>query len=205
MIFEEKRCKLKDGREALFRSPCEDDAEEMLRFIIRASGETDYLMKFPEEYADFTLEQEKAFICDAYNDRDACNDPDRMMILCEVRGKLAGNCLISFCTGMKDRHRASAAIALLQEFWGLGIGTKMFEELFRTAEDRGGIRQIELDFRTAEDRGGIRQIELDFIEGNARARGLYEKMGFRITGVKPDAIRMKDGSFVNEYMMIKRL
>jgi len=65
----------------------------------------------------------------------------------------------------------------------------MFEELFRTAEDRGGIRQI----------------ELDFIEGNARARGLYEKMGFRITGVKPDAIRMKDGSFVNEYMMIKRL
>ena len=51
----------------------------------------------------------------------------------------------------------------------------------------------------------IRQIELDFIEGNARARGLYEKMGFRITGVKPDAIRMKDGSFVNEYMMIKRL
>ena len=98
MIFEEKRCKLKDGREALFRSPCEDDAEEMLQFIIRASGETDYLMKFPEEYADFTLEQEKAFI------RDACNDPDRMMILCEVHGKLAGNCLISFCTGMKDRH-----------------------------------------------------------------------------------------------------
>ena len=64
MIFEEKRCKLKDGREALFRSPCEDDAEEMLRFIIRASGETDYLMKFPEEYADFTLEQEKAFMND---------------------------------------------------------------------------------------------------------------------------------------------
>ncbi len=183
MVFEEKRCKLKDGREALFRSPCEDDAEEMPWFIIRASGETDYLMKFPEEYADFTLEQEKAFICDAYN------DPDRMMILCEVRGKLAGNCLISFRTGLKDRHRASVAIALMQEFWGLGIGTKMFEELFRTAEDRGGVRQI----------------ELDFVEGNARARGLYEKMGFRITGVKPDAIRMKDGSFVNEYMMIKRL
>ena len=36
MVFEEKRCKLKDGREALFRSPCEEDAEEMLQFIIRS-------------------------------------------------------------------------------------------------------------------------------------------------------------------------
>ena len=34
---------------------------------------------------------------------------------------------------------------------------------------------------------------------------LYEKMGFRITGVKPDAIRLKDGTFVNEYMMVKKM
>jgi ribosomal protein S18 acetylase RimI-like enzyme len=60
-------------------------------------------------------------------------------------------------------------------------------------------------FKAAEERGGVRQLELDFIEGNARARSLYEKLGFRITGVKPDAIRMKDGSFVNEYMMVKWL
>ena len=65
----------------------------------------------------------------------------------------------------------------------------MFEELFRIAGERGGVRQI----------------ELDFIEGNSRARRLYEKMGFRITGVKPDAIRMRDGTFVNEYMMQKLL
>ena len=60
-------------------------------------------------------------------------------------------------------------------------------------------------FQVARERGDVRQIELDFIEGNKRARGLYEKMGFRITGVKPDAIRMRDESFVNEYMMVKRL
>ena len=60
-------------------------------------------------------------------------------------------------------------------------------------------------FRIAEQRGGIRQIELEFIEGNSRARHLYEKMGFRITGIKPDAIRFKDGRFLNEYMMVKRL
>lgn len=183
MVFKEKEFKLKDGRDALLRSPCEDDAEEMLQFIIKASGETDFLMKFPEEFAEFTLEQEKDFICDDYSNQNG------MMISCLVNGKIAGNCQISFRTGMKDRHRASVAIALLQEFWNLGIGTKMFEELFRVARERGGVCQI----------------ELDFIEGNSRARSLYEKMGFRIIGVKPDAIRMKDGTFVNEYMMIKRL
>ena len=183
MIFKEAEFQLKDGRTALFRSPCEDDADEMLRFIRKASGETDYLMAFPEEFADFTLEQERAFINADYNSANG------LMIACIVDGRIAGNWQISFRTGMKDRHRASIAIALLKEFWNLGIGTKMLGELFQAARERGGIRQI----------------ELDFIEGNDRARGLYEKMGFRITGVKPDAIRMKDGTFVNEYMMIKRL
>ena len=183
MVFKETEFKLKDGRVALLRSPHEDDAEEMLQFIIKASGETDYLMKYPEEYADFTLEQEKDFLNGAHRNENA------MMIACIVDGKIAGKCQISFCTGMKNRHRASVAIALLQEFWNLGIGTRMFKEMFQIASERNGVRQI----------------ELDFIEGNSRARHLYEKMGFRITGVKPDAIRMKDGTFVNEYMMVKKL
>lgn len=183
MVFKEIDFHLKDGRNALLRSPCESDAEEMLQFIVRASGETDYLMKYPEEYADFTLEEEKSFIFEAFK------DPNRIMIACLVNGKIAGNCQISFCTGLKDRHRASVAIALLKEFWNLGIGTRMFEEMIRIAREREGVRQI----------------ELDFVEGNSRARGLYEKMGFRITGVKPDAVRMKDGTFANEYMMIKMM
>ena len=183
MVFKEAFFKTKDGRDALLRSPCEGDAEEMLQFIIKASGETDFLMKYPEEYAVFTLEQEKDFLNEAYQNENA------MMIACVVDGRIAGNCQISFRTGKKDCHRASVAIALLQEFWGLGIGTRMFEEMFRIAGERGDVRQI----------------ELDFIEGNTRARSLYEKMGFRITGVKPDAIRMKDGTFANEYTMLKRL
>lgn len=40
----------------------------------------------------------------------------------------------------------------------------------------------------AESREGVMQIELEFVEGNTRARHLYEKMGFRITGVHPNAI-----------------
>ena len=183
MVFKEITFALKDGRQALLRNPCEDDAEKMLQFFVKASGETDYLMKYPEEWTDFTLEQEKSFI------RKKCLDKNEFMIVCFVNGRIAGNCEISFRSGLKDRHRASVGIAILQEYWSLGIGTRMFEEMIQTAKKRDGVRQI----------------ELVFIEGNSRARGLYEKMGFRITGVKPDAIRMKDGTFVNEYMMLKCL
>ena len=183
MIIQEISIRLKDGRAAVLRSPLEDDAEEMLQFIIKASGETEFLLKYPEEFADFTIEQERNFL------RRRSSDPDVAMLVCLVDDRIAGNCMISFRTGMKDRHRAGVAIALLQDFWGLGIGTRMFEELIRIAREHGEVRQI----------------ELDYVEGNARARGLYEKMGFRITGVKPDAIHLKGGRFVNEYMMVKKL
>ena len=57
----------------------------------------------------------------------------------------------------------------------------------------------------AENNSEILQIELDFIEGNSRARALYEKMGFRITGVRPNAIRLKDGTLLSEYSMIREI
>lgn len=111
------------------------------------------------------------------------------MIMCIVEGKVVGNCAISFFKGMKTKHRASISIALISNFWNQGIGTKMFEEMIRLAERREGVMQI----------------ELEFVEGNARARYLYEKMGFRITGVHPNAIRLKDGTLLNNYTIIKEL
>lgn len=84
MVYEDTEILLKDGRKALLRSPCEDDAEEMLRFIKKASGETDFLLKYPEEFSTFTLEQEKAFIRGDYD------NPNGMMIACIVDGKTPG-------------------------------------------------------------------------------------------------------------------
>ena len=43
----------------------------MLQFIIKASGETDFLMKYPEEYADFSLEQKKAFLNEAFQNENS--------------------------------------------------------------------------------------------------------------------------------------
>ena len=59
--------------------------------------------------------------------------------------------------------------------------------------------------RIAEENPDLLQMELEFVEGNIRARALYEKMGFRIAGVHPNAIRLKDGTLLNEYSMIREI
>lgn len=174
---------LKDGRKALARSPRDEDIPATLDYLYQTACETDYLLRCPEECGKYTPEGEKAFF-------DRINSSDNgAMIMCFVDGKLAGNCEITWSKGLKTRHRASVAIALRKDFWGLGIGTRLLAELEKIAREQEEILQL----------------ELDFIEGNARARALYEKTGFRITGVKPDAIRLKDGTMRNEYSMVKVL
>lgn len=183
MIIKDIHFTLKDGRKAVIRSPRDEDAESMLHYLYVSSGETDFLLRYPEECNQYTVEDEKKFFAQK-------NESEHQaMLVCLVDGKVAGNCAISVYTEMKMRHRADVAIALLREYWNQGIGTRMFQEMIRIAE-------------SFED---VIQMELAFVEGNTRARHLYEKMGFRITGVHPDAIRLKNGSLLNEYMMVKKI
>lgn len=175
--------RLEDGREAVLRSPCAEDAESMLEYLKAVAGETVFLLREPEECDSITLEDERKLIA---RKKDAENET---MMACLVDGRIAGTCEIAFKDKMKTRHRAEVALAVRRAFWGQGIGTRMLHEMIRMAEEREGILQI----------------ELEFIEGNTRARSLYEKLGFRIAGVQPHAIRLKDGTLLNTYLMIKEL
>ena len=183
MIIQNIEFTLKDGRTALIRSPGDEDIQGMLDYLYVSAGETEFILRYPEECGKYTAEGEKALI-----DRINASDHEAMLV-CLVDGKLVGNCQIMWTTGIKTRHRAAVAIALLKDYWNLGIGTKMFQELIRIAENNPNILQM----------------ELDFVEGNIRARALYEKMGFRITGVRPDAIRLKNGTLLNEYSMVRKI
>ncbi|NLE70207.1 MAG: GNAT family N-acetyltransferase [Clostridiales bacterium] len=174
---------LKDGRKALIRSPRDEDAQGVLDFLYSSAGETEKIVRYPEECSKYTLEGEKALF-DRINSSE-----NEAMLVCLVDGKIAGNCHISWNNRIKTRHRASVAIVLLSEFWNQGIGTRLSLEMIRIAEGNQNILQI----------------ELDFVEGNSRARALYEKVGFRICGVKPNAIRLKDGTLLNMYAMIREI
>lgn len=181
MIFEEKKITLKNGKTAVLKSPCIADAEKMLNYIKKACGETDFLARYPEEW-NITVEQEKSWVTRL---RSA---PDTLGITCYVDNEVAGNCEISFKKGIKTSHRAIVAIAILKEYWNLGIGSSMFEELVAAAQKRG-----------------TEIIELEFVEGNERAKQLYEKFCFRIISERPNAFKLKDGTYLKEIYMQKYL
>ena len=179
MRFPEKEIRLKDGRTAQLVSPTADMAEEMLRYLRDTCAETPYLLRTPEE-CDMTLEDEAAFL------RSIENSENDVMILCLVDGRIAGNCRLNRNVHRKTRHRGSIGIALYREFWGLGIGAALLRELIALAES-----------------WELLQLELDVVEGNERAVRLYEKMGFSVAGVTPNAIRFPDGTLRKEYRMIR--
>ena len=62
MHYEAKALPLKDGREAILRVPTPADAPEMLRYLIGIGGETEYVLAYPEERQNMTVEREEAFI-----------------------------------------------------------------------------------------------------------------------------------------------
>ena len=179
MLFEPKEITLKNGAKAILKTPEISDAAGMLEYIKQACGETEFLLRTPEEWESVTVEKEEKWV------KSLRESGNTLAITCFIDGKIAGNCEITFRSGKKVGHRAVIAIAILQKYWSLGIGSAFFREMIAEAEAHEGTEIV----------------ELDFIEGNSRARALYEKFGFRITGMIPNAIKQRDGSYKNEYQM----
>ena len=183
MIFEDKKIILKDGTTAIFKTPEIKDAEMLLNSIKTASSETEFLSRTIEDWENVTVESEEKFI---HNVRESQNT---LFIACYVDGAIAGNCDITFKTGSKTYHRATVGIAIQKKYWNIGIGSAMFKELVKAAEQHNGTEIV----------------DLEFIEGNSRAKSLYQKFGFQVVSVEPKFFKLKDGNYQNLVYMQKYL
>lgn len=180
MIFNQKEVVLKNGKKCVLKSAEIEDAAKMIEFLKIISSETDFLLLTPEEV--FDVEHEKEYI-------KAINDSkNRLMITAFIDDEIAGNCQISFNIQQKIKHRCSIAIAIKSKFWNLGLGTALISELINQAKINNCV-----------------QMELEFIEENTRAQALYQKMGFYIIAERKKSIKLKDGTYRNEFLMIKDL
>lgn len=181
MIFPEKQIILKDGRAAILRAPEVRDAQALIDLLKTVNSETHFLSSYPEEIT-LSREDEERWIA-GHRESPLVYD-----ILCEIDGEIVGSCNLLRKKQIKMRHRATVGITVKQAYWNLGIGTAMFREIIALARA-----------------WGVEQLELEYIEGNERGVRLYDKMGFRTVAERPCAIRLKDGTYLSEFIMIKDL
>lgn len=163
------------------RSVLPSDAEAMLAFLKDTAGETDYLLRYPEECTE-DVAGETRFL-EAF-----CQSPNSAMLVCVVDGVLAGNVALQGNTRQKIRHRGSLALAVRKDYWGLGIATMLMETAISLAAEFG-----------------MAYLELDYLEGNTRAGNLYRRLGFQELARIPDAYRLRSGESVAAVMMRKIL
>ncbi len=181
MIFDEIHFTLKNGQPAVLVPPTGDMAAEMLEYLRDIARETEFITRTANEVSE-TVDQEREFL------EHVRNAENRIMLVCLVDGEIAGNCNVSYNRRLKMRHRCSLGIAIREKYWNLGIGTKLME--------------TQADFARA---WGLRQMELEMVDGNARGLALYTKMGYVVTGRRPDAFLMGDGTYRDEILMTKML
>lgn len=180
MLFNETEIDL-NGKKVLLRNARLDEAEMLIDYLKRVSGETRFLLCEPDEIK-FTIEEEKDFI-KKHND-----SPDNLLVLAFVDGEYAGNCSFEGLRSRKrSKHRADIGIALFQEYTGFGLGRLMLNFLLDKIKEQG-----------------YEQAELTVVGGNDRAYHLYESVGFIECGRIPNANKYTDGTYSDDIMMVLR-
>ena len=182
MKFDAIQIKDKLNRDVVLRSAQSSDAEALIEYLKVTTAETPFLIREPEEVT-ITLEQEICFI------ESKIEAERELMLVATIDGKHIGNCsLMSIAPYKRYAHRCEVAIALYQEYCGLGIGKAMMQTVLEVAKNLG-----------------YEQAELEVISDNKYAIEMYKRLGFEKYGTFPNNMKYSDGSYADADWMMKRL
>lgn len=172
--------RLRNGKSVVIRNVVAWDAEAVIHIISTADRESKFLARNPGELS-ITVEKERELI------QGMLSDDNSEWYIAEYDQKAIGQCSVGLIRkNERFRHRAGVAFVILEEYCNLGIGGKMMEECIKWCKDKG-----------------VTQIELEVVKGNDRAIKMYQDFGFEIVGTMPNALRYLDGTYADEYTMIK--
>ncbi len=145
-------------------------------------AETDYLLSYPDENS-FDAQQEAEFL------KEKTESPNEIEIVAVVDGVAAGTAGIEAVgSKYKLKHRAELGIAILKEYWGLGIGKALMEACIECAKE-----------------AGYTQLELNAVAENERAVALYKKMGFVEYGRNPRGFNSRVSGYQEVVYMLLEL
>ncbi len=176
--FKPRHFTTKRNEDVVIRSADVMDARQILELSKMVVAEDIYQLLTLDEL-DLTVTSEENWII---SHRD---HPSRLIIVAEINDEVVG--LLDFCNGNRNRtsHTGEFGMSMAKAYRGLGIGTEMIKALIEWAQNSETIEKINLTVHS----------------NNEPARNLYEKMGFKIEGVKEKEIKYQDGHYVDAVLM----
>lgn len=179
MLYQKEEFIGKNGICYTLRSPEKSDADQMIAYLKTTAAETEYGLSYPEELS-FTAKDEEDFIAHYSLDKGS------IMISVFDGEHLVGNAsLTCVLDKAKSRHRATFGLAILKSHWGNGLGKKLVSELIVFAKN-----------------AGYEFLELEVASNNLTAVSLYEKLGFAVYGRRPRSLKLKNGDYYDELLMV---
>lgn len=114
--------------------------------------------------------------------------PDSIYLVVEVDGQLVGLANIAAEPHSRLAHRGEIGVALMRDYWGLGLGSLLLDELIHFAQSTP-----------------LEMLSLSVLADNAAAIHLYEQKGFVAVGRWTNYVKRADDEEVDAILMECRL
>lgn len=157
----------------------EQDAKAFL-ILLKEIDDSNNTLYNPGERS-MTVEQQRKIIVAIKN------NPRSVFMVAEKNSQLVGYIGLIAEKLQRTKHIGRVVVGVSDQSRGLGIGTKLFQEIFKWVEGKEFTR-----------------LELTIIETNIVAIKLYEKMGFIKEGKRVNSLYI-DGKFIDEWSMYKMI
>ncbi len=171
----------KEMKEIVIRFPEKKDLHAIRKFYNRVIKETDFLSRINP----VTIEDERNWLKGML---DGIKKRNRIYLAAEHKNKIVGSVTIERKTDDVSKHVGNYGICILQDYTGLGLGSKLTE--------------CAIEFAKKEMRLEI--IVLSVYDKNKIAQRLYRKVGFVYAGKIPRSIKRK-ARYMDNIIMYKVL
>ena len=154
-----------------------EDAYNYLDMLLNLDNETKFMMFEPgERSTDINI---------AKNIIEKSVNGDNLVLVATDEENIIGFLSVQKGVPKRIKHTGYVVVGIREKYRGMGIGSKLFSEL---------------DIWAIENK--ITRLELSVICSNTIAKHLYEKNGFKVEGIKKNAMII-DGKYVDEFFMAK--
>ena len=158
----DQKIQLQNGTTLEIRLARPSDGAEMLAYLNRIGGESDFLT-FGENGIDLPVEMEAQII------QENLDAPNTMMLLGLVEDEIIACAHLSPMGRNRIGHNGDLGISVRKDFWGCGVGTAMMNATISLTRSATTLTIIRLTVSVENERG-LR---------------LYERLGFQRTGTEP--------------------